>query len=194
MAIKCGLCGGELQALAGGRCRKCRRLVCAACTASGSAKSPEGMLCRECAQNAAEDVAPAGVAFAPQASRRIIPLWKWVTFFLLLLAIFLLILYFPLLRAKLAAARLHAGGSGAAQAAAELRDMANRPALEELVYAARSGGDSSRLIAIDALASFPGALARQTLLYLSEGKKEPETVRLAAREALAKRRSFFASE
>ncbi|GHT04506.1 hypothetical protein FACS1894139_06770 [Planctomycetales bacterium] len=89
MAIACKICNQELDAFSGGRCRKCRQLVCSDCTASGGATNAKGLLCKSCAAGEAAltarpelpaagaptpaNAAPAASAASAAAPRRKLP-------------------------------------------------------------------------------------------------------------------------
>ncbi|GHV22939.1 hypothetical protein AGMMS49959_14680 [Planctomycetales bacterium] len=115
MAIACKICSQELDAFSGGRCRKCRQLVCSDCTASGGATNAKGLLCKSCAAgeaaltarpelpaagaptpaNAAPAASAASAASAAAPRRKLPPLSTVAALFLAALFLFGAIALYP---------------------------------------------------------------------------------------------------
>ncbi len=193
MAITCNICGTELDALAGGRCRKCRQLVCSDCIISGSATSPEGLICRSCppsvstadAEPAAGEQEADSTIAAGVLEKSGLPLWCWVAFGLLLLGLFFAIAGYPDLKARLLAKQVASGDPLAArEAARKLVRMGGAHALRELISLAESGPEEARTYAIEALGRYPHPHAVMTLKRIARERNAPESVRLTVQKAL----------
>lgn len=192
MAITCKICHKELDVFSGGRCRKCRQLVCGDCTATGGASSSEGLLCRECAQaeavlDGASAPAAGADAAAPQAAgpRWRPPLWLWIAgplFAALAAAAFVGL---PWLNAWRHLRTLRQGDDKAAAAAAAALGEAGTPeiaqALKEIVV---KEGEPARARAVRALGMMPTAPARAFLRELQGSADTPAPLRSLIVEAL----------
>lgn len=106
MSINCKVCSKELDVFSGGRCRKCRQLVCKTCTAVGGATSVKGMLCKNCAKTEAQIAQAHGLpapGFSAPSSSIFgkVPRWAWLSILLIVVVIFSLTIGVPYVKARL---------------------------------------------------------------------------------------------
>ncbi|GEM_PF-3259894 len=210
MAVTCHLCGKELDALAGTRCRKCRRLVCQDCC--GQPRQGEtGGLCAECADQEAgtaraEDGAseipsePAPVrgtrVWAPlqilmhrlgAGLGRLSRMRGWVLFGLALVLVFVGVLFYPVARAQVLVGRLTSEDAAvAAQAQVALVAADGRAVRSALRAMARTDHGLGRRRAIEVLGRVRDAESLEMLRDVAEDPMEPEAVREAAEVAVVR--------
>lgn len=187
MAINCKICGRELDVFSGGRCRKCRSLVCRDCTASGGASSSQGLLCKNCA---AAEAALAGENPAPAARAETgagfqAPAWLWVALPAAAALIFAVLVGWPWVTAQLCLRALRQGEPPEAEAAAEkLSRISGGYVVRELCALAEREAAPLRARAIRALGKIPQLEARDFLLRLREAPSTPAELRSLLVEAL----------
>lgn len=180
MAITCHVCNQPLDALAGGRCRQCRQLVCADCVADGAANDPAGLICVDCIRSApaaaspdpangpeaqvVDDASAMGATASPGATPRHdteslspprplhLPRWAWIAAGALLSALFLALVAVPMIQVR------------------------------GYLHRIRTGNRREVIEAADALARINSGHARQTLARMAEeGASNPEQALRAIR-------------
>ena len=186
MAIACRICGKSLQALASGRCRKCRRLICRDCVGSGAFQAADGFLCREClAHGPAEPESPQAINL-PQGNVAGAS-WLWMAASLILAAAFTILVSYPYLRAAYWQRALQADNAENRSAAGRaLGEIGDGPSLRILRETADMGNTLSRVAAVEGLGWCRHPAAADILRQLAGDAAAPEIVRLAAQESLCR--------
>lgn len=186
MAIACRICGKSLQALASGRCRKCRRLICKDCVGVGAFQTAEGFLCRECLKQETLETEEASAPHQLQNGSAHIR-WFWVAVVLILAAVLAGLVAYPYLRAARWQRALQADDAGRREAAGRiLAEIADRPSLQALRETAESGSTLARFAAIEGLGWCRHPAAADILRRIAADAISPEAIRLAAQESLCR--------
>lgn len=197
MAIFCKGCGKEIDALSGGRCRKCRQLVCHACIAEGAIGSAEGILCRICRETPV-DTSPEKEETPPPPPLypfTLVPRWGWLSLAIFLLLLFFWIVGYPALYARMLAQRIeHSNPREAEEAAEALVTLGGHLALKHLEKIAKEGSLPARLLAIRAMGRFPSPEVLDSLRSLTALPDLEEDLRLALQEAIHEHERRFPPE
>ncbi len=201
MALHCKICEKEIDALASGRCRKCRRLVCDECIAEGAIDSPEGMICRECVEAERHLAAEADVAEDVDSERTkplrspfspALPVWAWAALAAVFLGIFLALVLLPYTKIQKLLSTIEYGGAGQArEAGEELAQLGGIRAREALIRMTTAESKQTRLNAVRALGMFPGKKARSHLRSLRQEKDLSLEMRISLNEAILEHRRRY---
>ncbi|MBN2711380.1 MAG: HEAT repeat domain-containing protein [Planctomycetes bacterium] len=201
MAICCKICGTELEALAGKRCRKCRQLVCHDCLENPDDGGSNGYICVDCAKNpdpanteVGEEEKPVPSRVAPAPARtggsRVIPTWLWVIFGLALGGIFIIIALSRHIKYETLERNLRSGQAEVSRSAAlSLSEMGSERAFGILVKSMREGAsETERIAAIDGLGYFPDKKSVDYLTEIYENPTLSEAIRLSAKESIQRQK------
>lgn len=208
MALACKICEKPVDALTSVRCRQCHQLVCRRCIADADAGEGSAV-CEACAAaqaeqaaareaeavTAAEEVAPPEGEEAPAAAgppptdwrAALRAQWKAVAFVVLLATLFLGIVFYPALRAKVLRSRLASDAPGVAAAAQEeLVARGGNAVRREMMAELLHGTGESRRRAAEVLGMLGHTPALPMLRAIAEDPKEPPLLRETAREAVVR--------
>ncbi len=143
MALACKICDKELDAFSGGRCRKCRQLVCSSCTAQGSATEADGLLCKECAADEQKHEKIQPVDSQPDFEVKKAPLWLWILVLAIIVGGLAYVIITPYIETR------------------------------EAMNAIRNGNEEEYFKALDILANMGGSYALNTLREYIDQDDEP---------------------
>lgn len=185
MAIYCKICGQELDVFSGGRCRKCRQLICRKCTASGGATSKEGMLCRNCAATEPPgDVRPRAAGTFRMTLPHL-PAWLWIGVPFVLIGALAVVVEWQWWQARSCFQALRAGETAEAAAASEkLGEIGSNYVIQGLRNMVENEPEPGRTRALRTLGKIPVQIAREHLEKWAGASGTPRELRSVIVEAL----------
>lgn len=186
MAINCKVCNKELDAFSGGRCRKCRQLVCSDCVADGGIGQKEGILCKSCATNFTDETATPLVV-AEKVSRSPLintPYWIISLVAVIMLGVFSLIVIYPYLQAREALNEIEYGDGDLKKTKDLLAKSGNNYLLKELVKLSEEGSAKAQERAVRSMGAIKGQKTKLELTKMSVSPKTAPFLQSVITEAL----------
>lgn len=184
MGLACKICHCELDAFSGGRCRKCRQLVCANCTAEGASDNAEGLLCKECynaeQEHEVQKPVPAAAQHGSQA-----PAWVWILSLIIIVGSVAYVIITPYLSTQKALQAIRTGNDQQyMQALDTLSNMGGQYALESLIEYVKKSPEPVRSRALRAIGAIPGNDSLTLLKKMQTSNKTPKYLQSVIIEAL----------